>query len=60
VIDAHGQVVSALPWRRAGVIDATLPAPAAPTLFGRYGNIIPLLLGFGLLLSGIVLARTRR
>ncbi|HEX6661890.1 MAG TPA: apolipoprotein N-acyltransferase [Sphingomicrobium sp.] len=60
VIDAHGNIVKALPWRTAGVIDAQLPAAAAPTLFARFGNIIPLLLGFGLLLSGIVLGRTRR
>ncbi len=60
VVDAHGQVVEALPWRTAGVIDATLPPPTAPTLFARFGNLIPLLLGFALLLSGIVLGRTRR
>ena len=60
VIDAHGQIVKALPWQTAGVIDAQLPAPASPTPFARFGNIIPLLLGFALLLSGIVLGRTRR
>jgi len=60
VIDAHGQTVKALPWQTAGVIDAQLPAPTSPTLFARFGNIIPLLLGFALLLSGIVLGRTRR
>ena len=60
VIDAHGQIVKALPWQTAGVIDAELPAPASPTPFARFGNIIPLLLGFALLLSGIVLGRTRR
>jgi len=60
VIDAHGQIVKALPWQTAGVIDAQMPAPASPTPFARFGNIIPLLLGFFLLLSGIVLGRTRR
>jgi len=60
VIDAHGQIVKALPWQTAGVIDAQLPAPASPTPFARFGNIIPLLLGFALFLSGIVLGRTRR
>jgi apolipoprotein N-acyltransferase len=60
VIDAHGQIVKALPWQTAGVIDTQLPAPASPTLFARLGNVIPLLLGFALLLSGIVLGRTRR
>ena len=60
VIGASGKVETALPWRTAGVIDDRLPLSARPTLFARFGNIIPLLLGFALLLSGIVLGRTRR
>jgi apolipoprotein N-acyltransferase len=61
VIDAHGHIMQALPWHTAGVIDMVLPAAVgSPTLFGRFGNIIPLLLGFVLLLTGIVLGRTRR
>ena len=60
VIDADGRVLESLPWQTAGVIDAGLPAPTSPTLFARLGNLIPLLLGFALLLSGIVLGRTRR
>ena len=61
VVDAHGHVVKSLPWRTPGIIDAALPpAAAAPTLFGRFGNIIPLLLGFALLIGGIVLGMRRR
>jgi apolipoprotein N-acyltransferase len=61
VIDAKGEIVKSLPWHSAGVIDSTLPEPAlSPTVFARLGNLIPLLLGFALLLSGIVLGRTRR
>jgi apolipoprotein N-acyltransferase len=60
VIDAKGRVVRQLPWQTAGVIDARLPPPAAPTLFARFGNVIPLLLGFALLIGGIVLGRARR
>ena len=61
VIDAHGRILGSLPWQAAGVIDAMLPPPAAsPTLFARFGNLIPLLLAFVLLLTGIVLGRTRR
>jgi len=60
VIDANGRIVKALPWRTAGVIDAALPRPHAPTLFARFGNIIPLLLAFLLVASGIVLGRARR
>ena len=61
VIDARGNVVEQLGWRQAGVIDAVLPAAAlSPPPFARFGNIIPLLLGFALMLSGIVLGRRRR
>ncbi len=60
VIDANGKIVKSLPWQTAGAIDATLPAAAAPTLFARFGNIIPLLLAFALMIGGIVLGRTRR
>ena len=61
VIDGRGNVVKSLPWRTAGVIDAALPADAdsAPP-FARFGNIIPILLGFLLIAGGIVLGRKRR
>ena len=61
VIDARGEVVKSLPWRTAGVIDVVLP-PAAngPPPFARFGNIIPLILGFALIIGGIVLGRRRR
>jgi apolipoprotein N-acyltransferase len=61
VIDARGNVVKELPWRTAGVIDAVLPPAAnSATPFARLGNLIPLLIGFGLLIGGIVLGRRRR
>ena len=61
VIDARGKVVKSLPWRTAGVIDAVLPPAAisAPP-FARFGNLIPILLGFLLIIGGIVLGRGRR
>jgi len=60
VIDARGNIVNQLPWRTAGAIDAVIPPAAhAATPFGRLGNIIPMLLGFGLLIGGIVLGRRR-
>jgi apolipoprotein N-acyltransferase len=61
VIDARGNVVKKLPWRTAGVIDAILPpaANSAP-VFARFGNIIPILLGFLVIAGGIVLGRRRR
>ena len=61
VIDGRGNVVKSLPWRTAGVIDAVLPpaANSAP-VFARLGNLIPLTLGFLLILGAIVLGRRRR
>jgi apolipoprotein N-acyltransferase len=49
LVDADGRLVASLPWRKAGVIDARLPAARAPTLFARLGNAMPLL--FALLLG---------
>jgi apolipoprotein N-acyltransferase len=61
VIDGRGNLVKALPWRTAGVIDVVLPPAAnSPPPFARFGNIIPLLLGFLLIIGGIVLGRGRR
>ncbi|MFL6729010.1 MAG: apolipoprotein N-acyltransferase [Sphingomicrobium sp.] len=61
VIDRTGLIVDSLPWQQAGAIQAELPPPTdRPTLFARFGNLIPLLLGFALLLGGIVLGGTRR
>ena len=61
VIDARGEVVSQLPWRRAGVLDVVLPPAAnSPPVFARFGNSIPIVLGFGLMFAGIVLGVRRR
>ena len=60
VIDSNGGIVKSLPWRTAGVIDTRVPHSIAPTPFARLGNIIPLLLAFLLVASGIVLGRARR
>ena len=61
MIDARGNVVQSLGWQKAGVIDAVLPAPAeSAPVFARFGNVIPILLGFLLIAGGIVLGRKRR
>jgi apolipoprotein N-acyltransferase len=61
VIDARGNVVKELKLGERGVIDAVLPPAAnAPPPFARFGNSIPMLLGFALLFAGIVLGRSRR
>jgi apolipoprotein N-acyltransferase len=60
VIDADGRIVQSVPHRTAGRIDMRLPTAKAPTLFARYGNILPI--GFALLLIGgalLPLARRR-
>ena len=54
VIDAEGRLLHSLAWRRAGVIDARLPASKPATLFARFGNLLPFLFAF--LLIGIAIA----
>lgn len=58
VVDARGRLLHSLPWRQAGVIDARLPRPRPPTLFARFGNLMPLL--FALLLAGAAIAVRRK
>jgi apolipoprotein N-acyltransferase len=58
VIDADGQVLASLPWRTPGAIERPLPPAYAPTLFARYGNILPWLLV--LFLGAIGFASRRR
>jgi len=60
VIDARGRLLHSIGWKTAGTIDSDLPVPRAPTLFARFGNVIPLSLGFLLLFSAIALGRSRR
>ena len=57
VIDTHGQLLHALPWRTAGVIDARLPAAAPPTPFARFGNLLPMALALLLALIGFASRR---
>ena len=60
VVDARGRLLHSIDWKTAGIVDSVLPAPFAPTLFARFGNAIPLALGFLLLLAAIALGRSRR
>ncbi|HEX4873722.1 MAG TPA: apolipoprotein N-acyltransferase [Sphingorhabdus sp.] len=60
VIDAEGRIVQSLPLGKAGRIDARLPMAKAPTLFARYGNILPLAFAFLLIALALMpLARRR-
>jgi len=57
IVDPAGRLLHTIPSHRAGAIDATLPAPLSPTLFGRFGNLLPFALA--LLLGAVaVIART--
>jgi len=61
VIDANGQVRNYVRWRGIGVIDSVIPPAATKTTpFARLGNIIPVALGFLLLILAIVLERRGR
>lgn len=60
VIDRYGMIRHSLPWRAAGAIQDQLPPRTGITPFGRFGNLIPLLLAFALLIGAIAMRRTRR
>ncbi|HEY5710472.1 MAG TPA: apolipoprotein N-acyltransferase [Allosphingosinicella sp.] len=58
VIGTDGIVDQSLPLGAAGAIDARLPRAAPPTLFARYGNILPMI--FALLLAAAAIAVRRK
>jgi apolipoprotein N-acyltransferase len=59
IIDANGQIIKSLPLGTSGRIDAVVPQAKAPTLFARFGNMLPL--GFaGLLIAYALLPLARR
>ncbi|WP_037502172.1 apolipoprotein N-acyltransferase [Sphingomonas jaspsi] len=61
LVDAHGEVVDQLPWRKAGIIWSSIPPKAAQvTPFGRLGNVIPNLLGLLFVAAAIAIAGRRR
>jgi apolipoprotein N-acyltransferase len=58
VIDADGRLLHSIPLGRAAVIDARLPPPHPPTLFARFGNVLPMI--FALLLAAAAIAVARK
>ena len=60
VIDAQGRLLAALPWHAAGAIDTRLPPLGEPTLFTRYGNLLPLALAAILVAAGFASRLHRR
>ena len=59
IIDAHGRITQSLPLGTDGRIDAVIPRAKAPTLFARFGNVIPLAFA-GLLILAALLPLARR
>ncbi len=55
MIDPQGRILASLPMGDAGFVDALLPAPAAPTLYSRTGDL-PLMI---LLISTLTVAIVR-
>ncbi len=60
VIDPRGVVRDYLGPDVEGRIDTVIPPAAAPTPFGRLGNILPLCWALAMLAAGIVATRRRR
>ncbi len=59
IIDTDGRLLKSLPLGTDGRIDAQLPRAKPPTLFARFGNIIPIAFA-GLLLLFALLPLARR
>ncbi|MBW4331903.1 apolipoprotein N-acyltransferase [Stakelama sp. CBK3Z-3] len=57
VIDADGRLVSMVPRHVAGVADAVLPQPRAPTIFARMGNWMAFLTAGLFALAGVAIRR---
>lgn len=60
VYDGLGREVARLGLGRQGIVDAPLPKPLAPTLFSRYGNLLPLMLAMLCAVGAIFLHRYQR
>ncbi len=55
VITSKGKVVESIPMGQAGRIDTKLPSAESPTIFARYGNVLPLGLALLLLICAIAI-----
>jgi apolipoprotein N-acyltransferase len=60
VIAPDGRIEGSIVLGRQGVLDARLPSPLPPTLFARYGNLLPALLALALAALGVVIRLRRR
>lgn len=55
VITSKGKVVESIPMGQAGRIDTKLPSAESPTIFARYGNVLPLGLALLFLICAIAI-----
>jgi apolipoprotein N-acyltransferase len=60
LIDGRGRLLASIPHHQAGAINAQLPQGLPPTLFARFGNILPMIVAALLALTAILLARPHR
>ncbi|MGE5514209.1 MAG: apolipoprotein N-acyltransferase [Bacteroidota bacterium] len=60
VFDGLGREVTRLGLGRQGVVDSPLPQPLPPTLYSRFGNLVPLMLAGLCALIGLLLQRMER
>jgi apolipoprotein N-acyltransferase len=60
VVDAHGRLLHSIPLGQMGVIDARLPLAAPPTLFARFGNLLPFAFALLLVAAAIAVGRKAR
>ncbi|MDQ4420619.1 apolipoprotein N-acyltransferase [Sphingobium sp. DEHP117] len=60
LIDGRGRLIASIPHHQAGAINALLPRGLPPTLFARFGNILPMIVAALLALTAILLARPHR
>ena len=60
VVDAYGRVVAHIGLNRKGVVDVSLPKPIFPvTMYGRFGDGIPLILLLITAVAGFAISRRR-
>ena len=60
VVDPYGRVIARLGIGEQGVLDSGLPAALPPTLFARWGELIPMIMAALFLALALVLARRRK
>jgi apolipoprotein N-acyltransferase len=52
--------VASIPSGKAGFVATRLPVALTPTLFARFGNILPMVFALLLAIGGVALARHQR